>query len=276
MTDVKIDRLTILEAQERDGGLRRLVRVAEVSGIETDTWEALTDALDAAGIPQYGDVLTPDFQGSNAWELVLVGRNASIVDKGRVRVELVYENFLDLDVDLDNPRGGAAYGEVRCNIQQKTSNLDINGDQVTVEHTYPVDDPNHPNETIVQGGEFQYYEPQRTILIRGFKRTRTPWLIANGVTGKVNDRVFAGEAARTWLCTACTWRLKWIGYGANQYYMTFEFQFDADTWDPTVTFIDDVTNRPPPNLVADVGYKSITKLPSCNFEAVIGSRLQGG
>jgi hypothetical protein len=281
---VKLDKIDLLEANERHGALRRLVRKATLSGTdltsETD-WQALTTALDEdATLPQYNDHLTEDLT-SNAYDLVLVERNIKMIDRGYAEVELVYENWVDLPENLDTPRGGYVTGEVRCNIQQKTSNLDLNGNLVEVEHTYPADDPNHASETLVQGVEFQYYEPERTVNITGIKQTRTPWLIANAIIGRVNSGVFSGEAPRKWLCTGCTWKIAWAGrMGAsareNRYYMTFEFQFNADTWDPTVVFIDDFTNKPPPDLVPNVGYKTVTKMPAVDYNSVLGVILQGG
>ncbi len=58
--------------------------------------------------------------------------------------------------------------------------------------------------------------------------------------------------------------------------MTFEFQLNPDGWDPTVIFIDDRTGKPPPDLVPNVGYKTVTKMPACDFESVIGVDIQGG
>ena len=274
MTRAIIDRLSLLEATERHGTVRRLVRVAEVSGISTDNWDVLSKALDDA-VPQYGDHLT-NTVGSTAYGLVLVERNPTIIDKDRVKVELVYENCVDLEQDLNNPFTGATLGEVRCNISQKTSNLDINGNQVTVEHTYPADDPNHPGETLEQGGEFSYFEPQQTVYIRGIKTTRTPWLLANALVGKVNEQAWAGQAAKTWLCTACSWKPASVSGGSRRYFMDFEFQYDRDTWDPTVVFIDDVTGKPPADLVANVGYKTVTKMPTADFDSLLGSPIQGG
>lgn len=274
MTRAIIDRLSVLEATERHGTLRRLVRVAEVSGIETNNWDVLIDALDDA-IPAYGSKLTTSV-GSTGYGLILVERNPTVIDKDRVKVELVYENCVDLEQDLNSPFTGATLGEVRCNISQKSSNLDINGDQVTVSHTYPEDDPNHPGETLEQGGEFTYYEAQQTVFIRGIKRTRTPWLLSNALVGRVNDQPWAGEAARTWLCVACSWKPAAVSGGTRRYFMDFEFQHNADTWDPDVIFIDDVTGKPPPDLVANVGYKTVTKMPTADFDELLGSPIQGG
>jgi len=277
---IHIDRMSTLETRERMGSLRRLVREAIVSGVDTDNWDLVTQALDESELPQYKDHLTDD-EGLNAFDLVLVERNATAIDKDKVRVELIYENWTDIEEDLDDPRGGFVTGEVRSNIQQKTSNLDRFGTQVVVAHIYPAEDPNHPSETLAQGGEFQYYEAQRTIFIRGIKQTRTPWLIANAITGRVNSIPFSGEPATTWLCTGCTWKISWPGksvggYRQNHYLMNFEFQHNPDTWNPTVVFIDDVTGKPPINLVQGVGYYQVDKMPQADFEAIIGSPLQGG
>lgn len=279
---VKLDRVDLLEANERHGALRRLIRKAHISGLETETdWQALTVALDEdTTLPQYNDHLTEDIE-DNAYDLVLVERNIKMVDRGQAEVELIYENWVDLEENLDSPRGGYATGQVKCNLQQKTSNLDINGDLVEVQHTYPEDDPNHADETLVQGGEFQYYEPERTVYIRGIKQTRTPWIIANAIIGRVNTNIWGGELPRKWLCTGCSWRLAWAGRMGvngreNRYFVDFEFQFNQDTWDPTVTFIDDVTGKPPPDLVAGVGYKTVTKMPAVDYNSVIGVILQGG
>ena len=278
----KIDTLTILEAQERDGALKRLVREVIVIGLSSSItdWKILTEALDEAGVPACGSFLT-ESTSDNAYEMVLVERNPTMLDKGQCKIQLVYESTFDREQDLDDPRGGIVLGEVRCTIQQKSTNRDSEGEQVTVQHTYPADDPNHPGELIIQGGEFQYYEAQRSVFIRGIKITKQPWLIANSITGRVNSIVWSGADPRYWMCTACSWRPAWSGSSArlsnnNRYYMDFEFQYNEDTWDSPVVFTDDVTGKPPPDLIADVGYKTIEKLRDADFEDIIGAVLLGG
>lgn len=278
MSIVHLDSLTTLEANERYGTLQRITRLAVVTGLVDTDWESLKTALDAVGVPDYGDRLSTS-SSNPGYELICVERSPRMVDKGTCHVELLYENAFNIDQiedSIDTPYFGSLGGEVRCNVQQKTSNLDINGDQVTVTHTYPDDDPNHPGETLTQGGEFQYYDAQRSFRIHGIKVTNTPWLIANYIVGCVNSIEFSGETYRTWLCVACNWKPQGYHAGNQAYYMGFEFQFDADTWDPTVVFIDDVTGKPPADLVPDEGIVTVEKLPSCDFEQVIGTWIQGG
>ena len=91
MATGSIDTLTVIEAQERHGALRRLVREAIVTGITATDWSALTQALTAAGIPEYGAELT-GVASDNAYDLTLVERAPSLIDESTYRVRLVYEN----------------------------------------------------------------------------------------------------------------------------------------------------------------------------------------
>lgn len=275
---ITIDQITVLEAEERHGALRRLVREALVSGLDTSTWDILTSALDDSSLPQYGDYLTTS-AANNAYELRLIARYVTVVDQTHARVRLTYENIIDTETDLDDPRNGLINGELRINLQQKTSNLDADGNQIILSHTWPDADPDYSNETEEQGGEIQYYEPQKTIHITGIKKTRKPWLTANSIVAHVNSEPFSGGEARTWLCTGCTWKLSWHGRSPdyeNRYLMNFEFQNDLDTWDPTATFVDGRTNRHPPDLVAGTGYKTIEKMEETDFNTFFEAPIQGG
>jgi len=280
MATVVTDTITTLEAVERHGALRRLVREYLVTGITCTNWDVLTEALDDAGVPAYGDELTSD-TSSHGLGLVVVERNVTMVDTDKARVRLVYEYFSDIEEFIDSPVVENIGGEVRCNLQQKETYVDVNGDPITVQHTFANDDANRPGETVTQGKKVTYLQPQKTIHIKGIKQTRAPWLIADNINGYVNNAAFSGGAARTWLCTGCVWKLAWLGRMGessleNRYYMDFEFQYDADTWDPIAMFIDEATGEPPPDLIEGTGWKRVEVLPSCNFESVIGARLQGG
>ena len=278
MASVTLDLISFLEADERDGMLQRLVRVAYVSGISGITdYSVLTSALDEAGVPAYGDTLTEN-TANNEYYMRLVERNPRLIDKDKVEIQLVYESILNSPQFLHDPRANQILGSVRCSIQQKTSSTNKFGDEVTVQYTYPADDSYNRSGTDEQGVEFQYYEAQRSVVIEGIKIEQMPWLIANRIVGRVNSVPFSGEAVRTWLCTACNWRPGWQGRAVsnNHYYMDFEFQFDADTWDPVVRWIDPNTGRPPKDLVQDVGIKTIEKLEEVDFEDIIGAPIQGG
>lgn len=272
----KIDKIETLETIERHGVLERVVRLAHISGLSGVDWQVLREALAQEDIPQYGSRLVETGVGA---EMILADRHVKMTDVDKAEIELVYENGFRVDTmedNIDDPFFGSLGGEVRCSVQQKRSNLDYDGNQVTVSHTYPETDVNFPGETIEQGGEFDFYDPQRSFAIHGIKQTNTPWLIANYIVGSVNSVEFSGEPPRYWLCVACNWKPLALNGGYHRYMMRFEFQFDADTWDPTVTFTDGVTGKPPADLVPGTGYKVVEKLPGVDFEREIGAWIQGG
>lgn len=274
----KMDKMNTLRTVERDGVLFSVVRNVMVEVNTGLGAAAMGAALDEIGTPRYGDRLDNTFL-SPGFSLILRERVVDIIDEGIANVTLTYENAYQIDNmpdRYDSPFMGAMQGEVRCNVQQKASNLDADGQQVVLFHTYGPDDPNFPNETRFQGGEFTYYAAQRSFAISGIKETLAPWAIANSITGRVNLFPFSGEIARSWLCVACNWKPQGAYYGATRYYMTFEFQFDQDTWDPTVVFIDEVTGKPPPGLIMGEGIKVIPKHQAVDFEWIIGTWISGG
>lgn len=277
---VKLDEINTLEVVERNNTLQRVTRVAIVTGLTANSYEVMLEGLDEVGVPNYGDHLDP-IPDRAAFQLIVNERRVNMVDKHTAHVTLTYENAYNIDSvedSFDNPHMGLVSGEVRCNVQQKSSNLDINGNQVVLSHTYPANDPNFPGQTREQGGEFTYYVAQRSFSVHGIKATNAPWAVANSINGRVNFLPFSGEAARTWLCVGANWRPESNGRhidGIARYYMRFEFQFDSDTWDATVVYIDDITGRPPANLVPGTGIKTIQKIQAVNFENILGTLIHG-
>lgn len=272
----KIDSYSGLKAVERNGTVIRVIRDAIVSGIEADDWQALAIAMDAADVPRYGERLSND-RRSGVYNLVVIDRDVEMMDEGHAKVTLTYENAVqseNIEDRFDAPFLGLMTGEVRCSVQQKNSNLDFNGEQVTLSHTYN-NDENWGNQTRVQGGEFTYYAAQRQFAIHGIKATNYPWALANALTGSVNVFPWSGEAARTWMCMAANWKPESNRDGVARYQMRFEFQFDMDTWDPTIVYIDDATGKPPPGLVFGQGIKTIQKHRAVDFEYMLGTWIHG-
>jgi len=271
MTTAKIDRVDFVEAQEIHGVIVRLVRRARVIEIPDTSYTALFTALAAAGVPAADSTL------AGASNLTLTERNPSIVegDPGTVDVDLIYTKFDNKGQSLDAPPLGLMTGSVRVSVQQLSRNTDIDGLAVSVEHTWPNDDPDHPGEIDVQGGEFQAQVPQRTFTVEGFKITNKPWIIANAIIGRVNSGTFSGEPKHEWMCVAANWRIADNDVASNRYFMSFEFQHNSDTWNPSVIFIDPRTGKPPVDLIQDVGFKNVRVNPEANFEAILGVRVQG-
>jgi len=264
--ELTYDKIRVLEAVERHGVIQKLVRSVRVSGMDSSDYTALTDALDTV-TDVHGDQL------SETDNLVLTKRHVRAVDKTLCDVILTYEHFVNEGQDLGSPVQGVLTGEMRANIQQRTTNLNADGNQITVSHTWPDTDDDWPGETVTQSGEISIYEAQKTFTIEGIKMTSRPVGIANRIVGKVNASWWANGAPRTWMCTACNW--KPYDIDTARCYMTFEFQHNVDSWDPDVYFIDSRTGNPPADLVEDVGYKKIEYHDSVSFDAIIGAYVRG-
>jgi len=264
----RVERVDLLEARERHGTAVRVVLRSRVVGLTDTTYATLFTALAVSGIPSVGSLL------AGAPHLTLAERNPKLVNKGTVDVDLVYEPFNDEGQNMDNPPNSVMTGVLRASVSQVTTNLDKDGEAVSLTHTWPSDDPDHPGRTDVQGGEFQVFVPQKTFVVQGIKTSSRPWVISNKIIGSVNNGFFAGERAHEWLCTSAGWEIV-DASSPNRYHMTFEFQHNPDTWNPQVVFIDNRTGKPPVDLVEGDGFKTVRVHDEENFESIIGTRIQG-
>ena len=284
MADVHIDHISTLSCQERFGAITRLVRRARVVGLTETDFTVLFEALEEAGVPAAGSLLETLALPPPHTPLVLTERNVTLVDndKGVCDVDLTYESVLNEGQNLNTPIFGGPVSEVEATVQQTTSNLDVFGDLIVVRHTYPSTDPDYPNQLIEQGGEITYFQPQYTLRLSGIKAMTFPSVLGNSVLGHINsDANWAGGDIHTWLCTAASWKIHDYqqSYAPNaiRWMFKFEFQYNPDTWDPTVGFIDNRTGKPPPNLVqgswplSPGGYMNVQKHPAANFSQLIGT-----
>lgn len=273
MATVFMDRAKILECVEKHGAIVRLVKQARVTGLTAADHLALFDALAAGGIPAAQTTLS----GTGALNLILTERIVRMVDEEKTvaDVDLVYEHALNDGQRLDAPHYGVICGEFTATVNQSTTNLDGDGNQVTVRHRYPSleeGETDFPDQTKEQGGEFSFFQPQVSFRFEGIRTTATPWLIARKVVGAINKTSWQGAGQHEWMCTSCSWKMT----QPSKFHMVFEFQHNPDTWNPTVVFIDERTGKPPIGLIEDVGVKYIRKHPEINFEALLGGRVQGG
>jgi len=282
MATVRIDQIETLSMREKWGAVIGCTRVATVSGLTGTTWEPMYAALDAAGLPTWGDYL----DGSRAVHLALVDRDVQMVDRDTARVTLVYSKFNDEGQRLFYETGTISdrnvSGKMQASVTQKRTNLYREGGTgaeqlITVAHTYPATDPDYPGKTITQTGEVDVFIPQRNFTVHGLRATNSPWAIANALVGAVNDAVWLGAAKHQWMCQEVTWEYRnWVAAESTDYYfMTLTFQQNEDTWNPTAVFQDDRTGRPPQDLVEDVGYKYIRYHKEVNFPRELGFFVVG-
>jgi hypothetical protein len=269
---VKIDSIETLSSQEHLGVMSHLERKIIVSGLSKMDYTVLAEAMVQVGVPAPRSTL-PEHPN-----LVLVDINEELIDQDKVSLHLIYEHFMNVDQDADNPIDGYnIFGELKATTQQVPSNLDENGELIVVEHTYASEgddaDPEFGGLTKQQTGEIQVFSAQATFTFKFLKATSTPALYSAALLGKLNSVSWYGDP-RTWLCTSVGWKLFDRGEGPMTYRFELEFQYKGDGWDPTAVFIDERTGRPPAGLVIDVGYKTIPYLGEANFEEVLGVYLR--
>ena len=267
-----IDRLDTLSCREEYGGVRHLVRKATVVNLYNTDYNVLWDSLEAVGIPTVPSTLDGD-----GWEMLrLCDRSAALVDEdsGTVDVTLEYRHVLDGCQEF--AANTVVYGRVHASLSQGPTNFYVDWTnpenpilvQITVSHTFPKitipllggfgslllpADPDYAGQTLTQGGEVQVMMPQKTFVVEGMMFTRFPWVVEQGLIDCLNDDVWFGGNARTWLCTD----VQYEAILSNRYKFRIEWQYNEDTWDPDVVFIDKRTGQPPPNLIKGIGYKSV-------------------
>lgn len=260
---VTLDNIRDLEARERFGVLVYLRRQAVVTGLAQTDYAVLKAALADASVPDNGDFLSGD---SN---LVLTTRNVRVVpdSPSTCEVELIYEHTDNEGQNLTDPPYGLAITTSHSSLQQITTELDADASQITVAHTWPDTDDDWPGEAITQGGEITVMIPQETIRVQGMFSTTTPWRLVDEMIGHVNSSAWMGGAAATWLCTDAHYSFWDFNTGICR--VSFEFQYNMHGWNPDVFFIDPRTNKPPPSLVLNTGYKTITWYPTQWFDYVL-------
>jgi len=275
-TKAYIDHIETLEMNEEWGVITGCVRQATVMGLTGTDWSVMYDVLDDAGIPPKGSYLDND-RGSH---LHLVTRNVKMIDKDKAHVTLTYGPFNDrgqrLFYDFTTILGRNISGKMQASVAQKATNLFREAgtgteELIVLEHTYPTDDPDYSDRTISQTGQVDVYIPQRTFTIEGVKETNAPWNVAENLIGAVNKNSWLGQPMHTWMCTEVSWEFRDEG----NYFMSFAFQHDPDTWNPTAVFIDDRTGRPPDDLIEGLGYKYIRYHREKNFVKELGFYVIG-
>ncbi len=274
---VYLDRIETLEMKEKWGVIVSVIRKAFVENlpIETD-WSVMYGVLDAIGVPSSGEYLDDD----RASHLYVTDRNVKMTEKNQAEIIITYGHFADRGQKLFYDYGVVGdrniSGKMQASISQKTANMyreDGSGtpEDIIVEHTYPADDPDFRGKTISQTGEVSVQIPQKTMTVEGIKETDAPWRMSSNLIGCVNKREWLGEAAHIWMCTEVTWEYRDEG----NYFMSFTFQENPDTWNPTAVFMDANTSKPPAGLIEGIGWKYIRYHKEVDFVGELGYYLIG-
>lgn len=240
------DTIEEFEAQEIEGNVVSLRRRFLLTGGSYGSALLLWEALASPYIPSAGA-----FAPGNT-NLVCTGRRVKLLPNSNRQVEVTCDYV---------PLGQSASGFIfsgSTSLAQAESQLDRYGNQISVSHTWPGDDPDFPSKTHLQGLNMSVLMPQSTLTARGQLQVQWPDYVSELWTGAMNATWWAGTAPYYYMCTKVDWEPLDVGVGRNRWWgFTFEFQKAATGWIPQTWFIDQRTGKPPANLVPGVGYKNV-------------------
>ena len=286
MATAHVDRIDNLSLTHDKGIVTSLKRQVVVSGLATGSYKALFEALDACGIA-IGDAAgtSGEYTSYNLDNVFCFRRQVRTMDstKGIAVVDLEYAHWSTFKTD-EFLMGGEVNNQTiswsgGTNVSQVNSVFDYFGNTITVEHTYPADDPDYPSMTLTQGGQIQAYEPQTTLQAECLWRITFPDLnVSRRYVGAVNGTAWKGDAPYTWLCTGVDFSSTNIISGQSyfngvafpgaygpEWKFIFMFQFNPDGWNPWVVFTDARTGKPPVDLIYDTGYRQVAWYAEMNF-----------
>ena len=249
MATVKWDILKGSNGERDWQGWRILERIAIVSGMVSEGWvNKVNEALGAAGVV-IGESVHP-----NATYCYLSKVRPILLSTGDVKLSLVYERY----------EAGEKEETVGASLVSGETNVDKNGDEISLEYVYPIGYIKDSSTTALthtvtatQGKLVSKLVPQASVSIT--KNTSNPLDDARNFVGKVNSSSWNGGGAKEWLCTSI-WgkRVK-----AFQYRTTYSAQYNPDGWGTDVVFMRD-NGTPPPTTDSD-SKKTIDVYQEANF-----------
>lgn len=217
-------------------------RVARVFGLRGTPSARLWYATQAPGVPRYGD--------HHPWiEFLPVSRvHAVLASEGTTDIATVTIDYgfspggIGSPTYFDNEPSETALPqvEVLTTVQPATTQfeLGIAGDkrQIVVSKMVNVEDEAETE----QAGSVEFQLPMETV--RYMRReVQNPQGKARLYVGTINSTGVFNDGPHYWMCT----RLDGMSDdGGATFNVTYEFQRNPDTWDPTVIFTDPETGKP--------------------------------
>lgn len=261
MATVITDTLKTLEYEEIDGAPARLLRSVQVGGLTENDYQALSEALSEAGVPEAGT--SPTGMGN----LLLVRRTAKMLQGTTNTAEIILEYTTQAQQEINFFFSGAS------GAQQISTEKDRNGNQILVEHEYPDDDDEfgeawkvrHDSSAVKQGGTINVLTTQATAQATAILNTYAPLIVALGWQNHLNSTPWGGAVPFLWMCTRVAYQVHNSATTPGKWKFTFEFQYDPHGWKPVAVFIDSRSSKPPQDLIEGTGTKTVDWYPTRNF-----------
>ncbi|MFG0249240.1 MAG: hypothetical protein ACF8OB_10165 [Phycisphaeraceae bacterium JB051] len=229
MIKIKFDRTEGALLRQTPTGLEAQ-RQAYITGITH-----LQQALDHPDLPRIGQA-HPDIH-------TLIARSITAQPDG--------PNAAVITILYHNPGGHGDKPKVAIDtaLRQELTETDVNGSRITLAYSQTGDDA----DMITQGARVAVLRPQTQMALTRMQTTH-PAKTARQYAGTVNrTSIFEGQPG-TWLCTSIDGESE---DGGITFKVTYRFQYNASGWQPTVSYTNPKTNRPPADLVAGVGIKQV-------------------
>ena len=260
---MQLDTIVGNEVVETEDGYE-VDRTAIITGITGAAHKLEYNALQHAGLPKRGDP-HPSIPG-----IICLRRSATLTggnDKALVKLTYGVPKPNQQQTPPQPPgttTGATGVIRVGASTQGTTTQKDINGTPVVLTHTFP---KNYPDESFAgkidypQGADIDISAPNMVVTETRVEKV-SPFRIAQIYVGTVNSRSVFGGAPRTYLCT----RIEGITNDRGvTFEVSYEFQFNPQTWDATVVFRDPATGRPVDSPVQGKGIQTVRVYPEADF-----------
>lgn len=230
-----------------------ITRVFDVTGLEAAISGQIEEALTHASIPQLGTA------HPSATGLVCIKQNAAPLAKANaVRVTCTYG--VPEAIDLPPSESEPGIIEVGASLVGKETQVDNLGTSLTVDYTGAPEPPHSQ----VQLATVTIEAPQ-VVLREERRESNDPSAKAVANVGYVNSATIWGYSARTLLCRA----IRGVSRdGGDSWVVTYEFQYNPDTWDVTIYFKDDETGRVMNGVTAGDGIETYEVYPEKSFASL--------
>jgi hypothetical protein len=244
MLQVKLDRVEGSSMRQAADGLEA-DRIAHVTGLSGSAPDRLKQALGARGLPAVGQ---PHPTIANLYVHALSaepnGPDAAVVT---IRY-----------VSRGAQAGSLPLVRIGSSLTQTTTDIDADGRRITVSYS-PTGEESAER---TQGMRVAIRSPQTTLQFTRSEQA-SPLAKARRFVGRINRTAVFDSGPGTWLCTAITGQSI---DGGTTFEVTYAFQHDARSWQPTVSYIDPKTNRPPADLIDGVGSRTVRVYEEAEFK----------